>query len=112
MKGAKIVYLASESKHMLNITGLLPLAVTIAGQATRTTFVIVEELGADVIVGFQYIEAAVDEIYVKKRALVLKSCALVPIQRRCARNQSAAPQLERHKLKQKAKKSLDFVRAW
>ena len=58
--------------------GLLPLTVTIAGQATRTTFVVMEELGVNIILGCQYIYAAMDEINVKKRASILKGSELVP----------------------------------
>ena len=101
---------ASASKHRLNFIDRLPLTVTIADQATRTAFVVIEELGADFILVWQYIDAAVHEINVKRLALVLKSGARVPIQRLCARYQSAVPLLEWHQLKQRVKKSLDFVR--
>ena len=96
MKGAKIVNLASTSKRRLIVIGLLPLTVTIAGLAARTTFVVVEELGAYVVLGCQYIDAPVDAIIVMKQALVLKSGAEVPIQMLCARQQSATSLLERH----------------
>ena len=72
VKEVKIVNLASESKHRLKVIGLLPLTVTIGGKATRTTFVFVNKLRADVILGCQYIDTAVDEINVKKRAQILK----------------------------------------
>ena len=70
----------------------------------------VDELGSDVILGCQYTDAAVNEINIKKRAFSLKIGALVPIQKRCTRPQSAVPLLERHELKQGVKKSMAIVR--
>ena len=35
------------------------------------TFVIIDEIGIELILGFKYIETAVDEIHLRKRALVL-----------------------------------------
>ena len=72
MKGSKIIILAIAFKHKLNVTGLLTLTATIRCQAARATFIVVEVLGADVIIGCQYIDMAVEEINVKKRALGLK----------------------------------------
>ena len=57
---------------------------------------LVKKLEADVILGRQYIDAIVDEINVKYRALIIKSGTPVPILRRCTRLQSAAELLERH----------------
>ena len=66
VKEAKIVNLSSASKHSLNVIRVLPLIVTIKGQANRTTIVLVNELRAGVILGFRYIDTAVDETNIKK----------------------------------------------
>ena len=68
---------------------------------------VVEELGADVVQGCQYIDTAVSEINVQKRAIVLSNGDLAPIQRRGAHKPSAAPLYEKSEVKQKVKKSLD-----
>ena len=66
VKEAKIVNLATTSKHRLSVIGILPLSVAIGSQATRIYLVVVNKRGADVILGCQYIDTAVDEINVKK----------------------------------------------
>ena len=73
VREVKIVNLSSTSKQMLNAIGIFLLTVTVGSEATRTIFVVVIELGADVILRYQYIDTAVDEINVKKRALVLRA---------------------------------------
>ena len=109
MKREKIVNLASAWGHKFNVIGLLPPAVTKASNVARTTFIVLEELGTDVIIGCQYIDAAVNEINVSKLGLLGKSDAFVTIQKRCAHHLSSMILLEQHQFKHRVKKSLDFV---
>ena len=61
------------------------------------------------ILGCQYIDTEVNEINVKKRALVLKNGEMVLIQRRLAHEPSAASLYESNQVENRVKKSLDFV---
>eukprot|EP00171_Calliarthron_tuberculosum_P021901 IDg21901t1 len=78
------VNLSSASKHRLDVMGLVSLTVTVADLSIRQTFVVVRQLGADVILGCQFIDSAVDFLSVRGRHLILTTGKEVPIARRRA----------------------------
>lgn len=83
-KSREVVNLSSASKHRLDVLGLIPLTITVADLTIRQTFVVVRQLGADVILGCHFIDKALEFIAVQKRHVILTSGAVVPIIRRRA----------------------------
>lgn len=54
-KSREVVNLSSFSKHRLDVLGLVPLTITVANVNFRQIFVSVRQLGADIILGCQFI---------------------------------------------------------
>eukprot|EP00171_Calliarthron_tuberculosum_P023407 IDg23407t1 len=80
----EIVNLASASNHRIDVLGIVKLTTCIADQVTRHPFVVARNLGADAILGTQFIDSAVEDIKVHKRAVLLTNGTMVPIIRRRA----------------------------
>ena len=63
-----IFNLASPTKHRLNTAlGIVTLTVTVASFTSRHPFVVVKELGTDVILGCTFLDSAVESIHPRKR---------------------------------------------
>lgn len=60
------------------------MTITVADVTVRQIFVAVRQLGADIILGCQFIDRAVEYVAVQKRQLILVSGAVVPVVRRRA----------------------------
>lgn len=60
---SEIINFASASNHRLDVHGIIHLKVTVGSQTNRVIFVLVDQLGDDAILGFSYIDLAVEEGY-------------------------------------------------
>lgn len=67
----EIVNLASASSHVLDIRRLITLTGTVGSQTNRVPLVVLDKLGADAILGFLYINQAVEEIKCRRRGVLL-----------------------------------------
>lgn len=75
----EIVNLSSASKHRLDVLGITTLSVTVAAHTVRVPFVVMVQLGTDVILRCHYIEKAVDSIQVQLCRVLLIDASHVPI---------------------------------
>ena len=77
--------LASALNHRLDTLGIVHLTLQIATQTSRTPFVVVRQLGADVILGAMYIDKHIEHISMRRQNLILSNGDVVPIIRRPGR---------------------------
>ena len=78
----KVANLASASNHPLNILGVIYLYVKINGYLARQPFIVVSDLSCDVLLGCTYIDEHTENIWVRRRTVVLRDGTTAPIQRR------------------------------
>jgi len=84
MQEREVVNLRSATNHALDGLGIVNLSVTVGSQTVKTPFVVVENLGADVLLGCTYIDYHVKAIVPDERRVHLKNGDSVPIIRRQA----------------------------
>ena len=77
----EIANLASASNHPLNILGIIYLYVQINGYLARQPFIVVSDLSCDVLLGCTYIDEHTENIWVRRRTVVLRDGTTAPIQR-------------------------------
>ena len=75
-----IVKLTSASKHSLDVLGIVYLTLTVSTFRVRQPFVVVRQLGADVILGCTFINDCVEQIYPRQRKVILRNGDVVDIQ--------------------------------
>ena len=80
----EIVNLRSASNHSLETIGVVHLTVTVGSHSARTPFVVVRNLGADVLLGCTYIDQNVETIKPRGRTVELINGDVVPVIRRQA----------------------------
>ena len=109
-RSREIINLSSASNHKIDVLGTTLLTVKVGDQLTRTQFVVVRNLGADVILGCQYIDSAVAALNVNHRSLTLRNDDIVPILRRRAIPPSCESSTESKILFPRAFSSLASIR--
>lgn len=67
----EIANLYSASKHPLNGLGVVSLTVIVGSLTSKHSFVVVKNIGTDVILGCSYTDVAVPEIHCHKKQLLL-----------------------------------------
>lgn len=76
----EVVNPKSASNHLLDVLGVTTLSVTIGSFTTRTSFVVVSNLGADVLSGHTYIDPHVRAIRPEERIFsTAQSCLLLGV---------------------------------
>ena len=80
----ELVNLASASNHRLDTLGVAVLTVTTGTYTTRQPFIVVRQLGTDVILGCTYIDSSIDSIGVRKRVVTMRNGDSFPILRQVA----------------------------
>ena len=78
-KSRELVNLASESNHRLDTLSVAFLKVTTGTYTTRQPFIVVRQLGTDVILGCTYIDSSIESVGVRKRVLTTRNGGSVPI---------------------------------
>ena len=77
-----IVKLTSASKHPLDVLGIVTLTLTVSTLRVRQPFVVVRQLGADVILGCTFSDLCVEAIRPRQKEVTLRDGSKVDIQRR------------------------------
>ena len=69
----ELVNLASASNHRLGTLGVAVLTFTTGTYTMRQPFIVVRQLGTDVILGCTYIDSSIDSIGVRKRVVTMRN---------------------------------------
>ena len=80
----EIVNLSSATNHRLDVLGITTLTVTLGDYTARVPFVVVRNLGADILLGCTFIDRHVEGIFPTKRNARLANGCVIPIIRRRA----------------------------
>ena len=89
-RGSPIVGLRSASQHTLDVLGVLTLSVNINGYKCRQPFIVTNNLGCDAILGTTFIDKHVENLFVRRRLVILNDGTIVPIQKRSAREEPSS----------------------
>ena len=58
----EVVNLKSVSQHRLDVLGMVVMTVTLGSYTARVPFAVVRSLGADILLGFTYIDRHIEAI--------------------------------------------------
>ena len=80
----KVVNLRSASNHAMEILGIIHLTIKVGEYSCRQPFAVSKTLTSDVILGATFIDAHVENIWVRQRKVILCDGSELPIERRAA----------------------------
>ena len=76
-----IANLAGAGGHRLKTRGIVTLTVKVGNNVARQPFIVVDRLGADAILGTQYIDDHIEHLWIRRRLVVFPNGETVPIQK-------------------------------